>query len=179
MKRTILKPTITSIAFAAGFIMLSNTGAMATTHSENMMNGMNDMMSGGLVIPEMNAAKGRKLFASKGCVACHSINGVGGEDAPPLDAEYMDRPMNPFDFAAKMWRGAEAMVMLQREELGDVIELTGDDLANIIAFVHDPDQQATFSKDDIPHEIAEMMHGDEEGEEEHNEEGEEEHNDGD
>lgn len=162
MKRTVLKDTLTSISFAAGFIMLSNTGVMATTHDKNMMNGMNDMVSEGLALPEMDATKGRKLFASKGCVVCHSINGVGGQDAPRLDAEFMDRPMNPFDFAAKMWRGAEAMVMMQREELGDVIELTGDDLASIIAFVHDPDQQATFSEDEIPHEIAELMRKNEE-----------------
>ncbi len=167
MKRTILKPTLTSIPFAVGFIMLSNTGVMATTHVSKMMNDMNSMMSHDLVIPKMDAVKGRKLFASKGCVVCHSINGVGGEDAPLLDAEYMDSPMNPFDFAAKMWRGAEAMVMLQREELGDVIELTGDDLANIIAFVHNLDQQATFSEDEIPNEIAEMMHHDIEGDDAH------------
>ncbi len=169
MKRTVFKPTLTSIAFAVGFIMLSNTGAMATSHVKKMMNDMSDMMSSGLVMPAMDANKGRKLFASKGCVVCHSINGVGGEDAPLLDAEYMDSPMNPFDFAAKMWRGAEAMVMLQREELGDVIDLSGDDLANIIAFVHDPDQQATFSEDEIPHEIAEMMHHDKEGDDAHKE----------
>jgi cytochrome c len=157
MKQTILKPTLATIVFSTGFIMLSNNGAMATNHTKKTMDGMNDMMSHGLVMPAMDASKGRKLFASKGCVVCHSINGVGGEDAPLLDAEYMDSPMNPFDFAAKMWRGAEAMVMMQREELGDVIELTGDDLANIIAFVHDPVQQATFSEEEIPKEIAEIM----------------------
>ena len=31
-----------------------------------------------LIMPMMNPARGRKLFASKGCVTCHSINGVGG-----------------------------------------------------------------------------------------------------
>jgi mono/diheme cytochrome c family protein len=105
----------------------------------------------------MDPAEGRLLFASKGCVVCHSINGVGGEDAPPLDAEFMDLPMNPFEFAARMWRGAETMVELQRDELGDVIYLDGQDLASIIAFVHDAEEQARFSAADIPEEIEAMM----------------------
>ena len=124
------------------------------------------MMPTGLVIPQMNAAEGRKLFAAKGCVVCHAVNGVGGEDAPMLDAEFMDNPMNPFEFAARMWAGAEAMVALQREELGDVISLEGDELAAIIAFVHDPAEQAKFSEEDIPEDIAALMaHGEAEEEE--------------
>ncbi len=125
-------------------------------------------MGAGLILPEMNAQEGRRLFASVGCVVCHSINGVGGTDAPMLDAEFMDTPMNPFEFAARMWRGAEAMVELQRDELGDVIELTGEELAAIIAFVHDPEEQARFSEEDIPEEIEAMMgHMEDEDEDEH------------
>ncbi len=94
-----------------------------------------------LVMPRMDPARGRKVFTEKGCVACHSINGVGGDDAPPLDATLM----NPFEFAAKMWRGAEAMIILQHDELGEQIELTGQDLADIIAFVHSHEEQAKFA----------------------------------
>ena len=115
------------------------------------------MMTAGLIIPEMDATKGRELFASKGCVVCHSIQGIGGVDAPPLDAEYMDSPMNPFDFAARMWRGAETMVMMQRDELGYVIELDGEELASIIAFVHDGDEQKKLSETDFPEEIRELL----------------------
>ena len=114
-------------------------------------------MSSGLVLPRMDSAEGRELFVSKGCVVCHSINGVGGVDAPMLDAEFMDLPMSPFDFAARMWMGAEAMVELQRDELGDVIYLDGEELAAIIAFVHDAGEQAMFSDDEIPPEIEAMM----------------------
>ncbi|OJW18862.1 MAG: hypothetical protein BGO51_00090 [Rhodospirillales bacterium 69-11] len=111
----------------------------------------------GLLLPHMDPVAGRKLFGSKGCVVCHSINGIGGQDAAPLDASTMANPMNPFDFSAKMWRGAEPMVAMQKEELGGQIDLTGDDLANIIAFVHDPQEQAKFSKADIPDNIARLM----------------------
>ena len=126
--------------------------SFADSHGANM-----EMMASGLILPEMNAQEGRELFASKGCVVCHSINGVGGVDAPMLDAEFMDSPMNPFEFSARMWRGAEAMVELQRDELGDVIDLTGEELAAIIAFVHDAEEQAKFSEADIPEEIEAMM----------------------
>ena len=119
--------------------------SFADSHGANT-----EMMASGLILPEMNAQEGRELFASKGCVVCHSINGVGGVDAPMLDAEFMDSPMNPFEFSARMWRGAEAMVELQRDELGDVIDLTGEELAAIIAFVHDAEEQANFPKRIFP-----------------------------
>ena len=115
------------------------------------------MMSKGIILPQMDAAEGRRLFAAKGCVVCHSVNGIGGSEAPALDADYMERMMNPFDFAASMWRGSEAMVKLQREELGSQIELTGQELADITAFVHDPDEQKRFTRADIPPEMAALM----------------------
>ena len=42
-----------------------------------------------LAMPLMNPARGKALFVAKGCVACHAINGVGGHDAPPMDAHKM------------------------------------------------------------------------------------------
>ncbi len=120
----------------------------------------------GMLLPFMNPAKGRKLFASKGCVVCHAINGVGGVDAPPLDASTMPPIMDPFDFAAKMWRGAGTMITLQEDELGEQIEFSGEELANIIAFVHSASEQKKFSKADIPERISELMHhSDDESEE--------------
>ncbi len=111
-----------------------------------------------LMMPEMDPARGRKLFASKGCVACHSINGVGGHDATPLDAHTMQQVMNPFDFAAKMWRMAPAMIYAQEEALGEQILFTGDEIADIIAFVHHDEEQHHFSEADITPEVRKMMH---------------------
>ena len=117
------------------------------------------LLENGLAIPAFDPVKGRRLFAAKGCVVCHAINGIGGEDAPDLSAEYMDGPMNAFEFAARMWRGAPAMIAMQEDELGEQIELSGDELAAIIAFVHSAEEQARFSQADIPHDIEELMHG--------------------
>ena len=63
-----------------------------------------DTLGRGILMPLMDPARGRKLFASKGCVVCHSVNGIGGKGAPPLDATTMPPLVNPFEFAARMWR---------------------------------------------------------------------------
>jgi cytochrome c len=115
------------------------------------------MMAPGLMMPLMDPARGRKLFASKGCVVCHSVNGIGGTDAASMDVSTMEPMMNPFEFAARMWLGAEPMIMMQREELGEQIELTGEELADIIAFTHHPEEQRKFSEADIPHRIVDLM----------------------
>ncbi len=121
----------------------------------------------GLLMPDFDAELGRELYASKGCVVCHSVNGIGGIDAPALDYDPAQGPMDPFDFAAKMWRGAEVMIYMQQDELGGQIEITGPELAAIIAFAHDPAEQAKFSMDDVPEEIADMLH---EADDEHQDE---------
>lgn len=140
-----------SLAFAMANAPVSAQNQTGTT-SMNM-----PMMATGLVLPRMDPVQGRALFASKGCVVCHSINAVGGTDAPMLDAELMTLPMNPFEFAARMWRGAGPMVDMQRTELGGQIELNGDELAAIIAFVHDANEQKKFSEKDIPENIKAIM----------------------
>src|SRR5262249_2008234 len=90
------------------------------------------MTSPGIIIPSMTVANGRKLFAAKGCVVCHAVNGIGGQDAPALDASTMPGMTNPFDFVANMWRGAPAMIEMQQDELGAQIQFTGQELADII-----------------------------------------------
>ena len=115
-----------------------------------------------LMVPHMDPVQGKKLFASKGCVVCHSVNGVGGTDAPKLDANTMKPNMNPFDFFAKMWRGARPMIAMQQNEIGHQIEFTGQDLADIVAFAHDESVQKTFKESDIPADIKSHMESDEE-----------------
>ena len=158
------------IIATVGLVLAGTSPALANhgtgTHEGSMMQS-GRMMGTGMLMPRMDPGRGRKLFASKGCVVCHSVNGVGGEDAPPLDAANMKLPMNPFEFAARMWRGASAMVMMQEEELGAQIELDGQDLADIIAFIHNEDEQKHFSEADIPDNITKLMAHLEDDDEEH------------
>ena len=93
-----------------------------------------------------DAARGRTLFVSKGCVVCHAINEVGGTSAPPLDPEFAPCEVDPLDFVARMWRGAEPMIFMQQQELGVQIDFTGQELADIIAFVRDPRERRKFSE---------------------------------
>jgi len=126
------------------FALPAFTGRAAATETTAHRNGPM------LLLPMMDAQRGKLLFVSKGCVMCHSINGVGGTDAPKLDASTMPGPMNPLDFAAKMWNHSAGMVAMQIAELGGQVHFSGDELGDIIAFSHDEAVQRTFSKQDLP-----------------------------
>lgn len=128
--------------------------ASAQTNSGMMGGGM---MQGGMMVPSMDPTNGRKLFASKGCVVCHAVNGIGGKDAAALDASTMPGMTNPLDFVASMWRGAGPMIDMPREELGAQVEFTGQELGDIIGFLHNEAEQKKFSEADIPANIKTAM----------------------
>ncbi len=124
--------------------------AMEEMSATQMVRIMSLMSEIGIATPPMDAERGRVLFNERGCIACHAVNGVGGDLGPSLDAAEMPRPMNSFEFAARMWRGAQAMTTLQEDLLGEVIALDGQDLADLIAFAHDEQEQAKMTEDQIP-----------------------------
>lgn len=110
-----------------------------------------------LVLPVIDPAKGSALFVSRGCVLCHSVNGVGGQAGPPLDALSEQAALDPFEFAARMWRGAFAMIELQGLKLGYQLDILGEDLAHIAGFLHDPRAQARFRESDVPELIRDLF----------------------
>ncbi|MDA1101943.1 MAG: cytochrome c [Proteobacteria bacterium] len=103
-----------------------------------------------IVVPDVDAARGRRLFVTKGCVSCHSVKGVGGKAAPALDGPEDGAAVNLLDFAARMWRGAPAMQELQSLELGYRIELSGGEIGDLAAFVSSRSAQRGFSIDEVP-----------------------------
>lgn len=117
----------------------------------------NNAVTKGLVLPKLNAVHGKTLFIAKECVVCHSVNGVGGQDGAPLDASTMDPAMNPFEFFARMLMGMEPMLAMQQERLGHTIELTAEELGDIVAFIHDKTVQKTLSTKDIPEKTKRLM----------------------
>ena len=133
-----MKPTLIAIA------LIVSAGAAAAQSAGQQ-----------IVVPLPDAERGRFLFASKGCVVCHSVNGIGGAAGPALDAEEGDAPVAPLEFAARMWRGASAMALLQSLEFGYQIDITGDEIADLAAFLSNRELQGNFSERDVP----EMMQG--------------------
>ena len=115
------------------------------------------MIDLGLAMPPMDSNHGRELFVEKGCVVCHSVNGVGGNLGPSLNAADMPEPMNAFEFAARMWRGADAMTQMQQQLFGEAIDLNGQELADLIAFAHDEHEQRELTQDQIPDEYLDLM----------------------
>ena len=103
-----------------------------------------------IVIPDVDAMRGRRLFVMKGCISCHSIKGVGGRAAPALDAPEESTAVDLLNFAARMWRGASAMQELQALELGYRIELSGGEIGDLASFVSDLTAQRDFSIDEVP-----------------------------
>jgi cytochrome c len=114
----------------------------------------------GLLLPPMDPTRDKTLFASKGCVVCRSVNGVGGTDAPKLDAGTMRPTMSPFDFFAEMWNRAPEMIAMQQQELGGQVTFTGQEIADIVAFVPDAAVQKTFSEADVPAAMKALMEED-------------------
>jgi mono/diheme cytochrome c family protein len=139
---------------AAGIITAVVTSpsepVLAVEESEATSSEASAASPGGLLLPIIDPAQGRRLFVSKGCVICHSINGVGGKTASALDACEAEPYVDIFDFVARMWRGSAAMIQFQSEELGYQMKLSGDELAHIVGFVYDIEEQKGFSDAEIP-----------------------------
>lgn len=116
-----------------------------------------ETVASGLYFPSMNPARGRTLFAGKGCVVCHSVNGIGGAAGPPLDAPAGRQLVNPFSFSARMWRGAEMMIAVQQDVFAEQIYLTGQELFDIIGFAYSRAEQRRFGESDVPHDVLELI----------------------
>ena len=110
-----------------------------------------------IIYPNIDPLRGKQMFVEKNCVLCHSINGVGGDIAPALDAPDNRREVDLLDFAARMWQGSYAMVELQATELDYRIDLEGYEIGDIAAFAYDLETQKSFSEDDVPPEIQQWI----------------------
>lgn len=136
-----LKTVLIGVGAAA---LLAGCGAEPEAQSEGEQ---------AIVMHSSNAENGRSLFVDKGCVICHAVNGVGGKAAPALDAEVGAPAIDPLEFAARMWRGAPAMIELQSIELGYTIYLTADEIGDLAAFAADREAQKALTMEDLPETI--------------------------
>ena len=80
--------------------------------------------------PSQDPLAGSRVFGAKGCVQCHSVNGVGGKVAP--DLARVSRPRSFQDLATAMWNHLPGMTermkqlgitrpRLDAKEAGDLV----------------------------------------------------------
>ncbi len=138
---------------SVALVAACDSQAPSATDEEKTNNKVGYVTAPDIARHSVNAENGRDLFVSKGCVICHSVNGVGGKAAPALDAVVGAPMIDPLEFAARMWRGAPAMIELQSIELGYTIYLTADEIGDLAAFHASREEQAELTADDLSDEM--------------------------
>lgn len=80
-----------------------------------------------------DAANGRALFVSKGCVRCHAIEGEGGKIGPDLGRTAHPHP--PFELVGVMWNHSPTMTAMMGA-LGIQRPLfEGNEMADLLAYL--------------------------------------------
>lgn len=151
----ILKKVSRTIGVVAILAAVPALAAPVQVPTGGMENGF--QLTPKLIFPAFDAAFGRQLFASKGCVVCHEVNGIGGTDGPSMSYGKYDTPVNAMEVASDLWEKASIMIPMQESELGAQIKLSPEELSAIIAFLASPTEQAKFAKDQIPADIIKDM----------------------
>lgn len=80
---------------------------------------------------------GERLFASRGCVDCHGIRGVGGPVAPALSGKRIYPSL--FEFAAAMWNKGPIMRREMQRRAVTVPPLQANELADIVGYLYSVD----------------------------------------
>jgi mono/diheme cytochrome c family protein len=83
--------------------------------------------------PTRDPAAGARVFASKGCVACHAVNGAGGTGGPDLGK--MPRPVVLYDVVARMWNHVPQMSQRMTTLGVNRPYLNADEMSDLIAFL--------------------------------------------
>jgi mono/diheme cytochrome c family protein len=77
--------------------------------------------------------RGEKIFAERHCAACHAVGGKGGTIGPELGR---GQHMSLTRFASRMWNHGPPMWARMQERGLDVPRLTGQDMADILAYLY-------------------------------------------
>lgn len=89
---------------------------------------------GQLYVLPGRADRGRRWFADRLCIRCHSIGGRGGVLGPDLAEQGRLRSL--IDFAAAMWNKAPAMTAAARDAGIELPQLDASQMADIVAYLY-------------------------------------------
>jgi mono/diheme cytochrome c family protein len=84
--------------------------------------------------PAQDPLAGSRVFGAKGCVKCHSVNGVGGKIGPDLGRT--PRPHSFYDLATAMWNHLPRMVDRMKQLGITRPQLEGREAADLVAFLY-------------------------------------------
>src|SRR5512138_1016800 len=86
-------------------------------------------------LPAGDARRGRELFRSHQCIACHSANGEGGTSAPDLSGA-VRRGFSPYQLAALLWNHAPRMWSALKSKGIVFPELSEQDGADLFVYFY-------------------------------------------
>jgi cytochrome c2 len=81
-----------------------------------------------------NALEGSRLFASKGCLGCHSVHGSGGTAGPDLGRGILNRPL--LEIAAVTWNHAPGMEHVLHEKRLSRPTFEPAQMASLLSFLY-------------------------------------------
>ncbi len=88
---------------------------------------------GSAILPD-NPLEGSRLFAEKGCLRCHSINGVGGVGGPDLGQGILKRSF--LDIAGVMWNHSPGMAHVIEERRAARPVFKAEEMASLLSFLY-------------------------------------------
>ena len=83
--------------------------------------------------PSQDPLAGSRVFGAKGCVKCHSINGVGGKVGPDLARSL--KPRSFYDVATAMWNHLSRMADRMKQLGITRPQLTAQEAGDLVGFL--------------------------------------------
>jgi len=84
--------------------------------------------------PSQDPLAGARVFGAKGCVKCHSINGVGGKIGPDLARRI--KPRSFYDVATAMWNHLPRMADRMKQLGITRPQLTAQEAGDLVGFLY-------------------------------------------
>ena len=84
--------------------------------------------------PSQDPLAGARVFGAKGCVKCHSINGVGGKVGPDLARAL--KPRSFYDVATAMWNHLPRMADRMKQLGITRPQLTSQEAGDLVGFLY-------------------------------------------